>query len=172
MWDALCSHILECWIETGMGREGLLTLLPRKPNLLEEKEMCERVLLFLLSLPDSENHQGIKIPETQREAHAEAEHWDSDLPLSPAKLCCCSTLSCPGAIQRWTEGHWKPLRPIYQETQTALSRAESRRNALLQWSLGPHNWLRRWKHKSQYFSIKDGINYVLVSSGSDETTLW
>lgn len=75
-----------------MGREGLLTLLPRKPNLLEEKEMCERVLLFLLSLPDSENHQGIKIPETQHEAHAEAEHWDSDLPLSPAKLCCCSTV--------------------------------------------------------------------------------
>lgn len=42
-----------------MGREGLLTL-PREPNLLEEKKILERVSLFLLSLPDSKNYQGIK----------------------------------------------------------------------------------------------------------------
>lgn len=85
MWDAVCNHIQEYWIQTGMGR-GLLTLL-REPNLLEEKKILERVSLFLLSLPDSKNYQGIKIPKTQCETRVKAEHWDSHLPLSVAKLC-------------------------------------------------------------------------------------
>lgn len=150
MWDAVCNHIQEYWIQTRMGREGLLTLL-REPNLAEEKKILERVSLFLLSLPDSKNYQGIKIPKTQRESHVKAEHWDSHLPLSVAQLCCCFIVQSWGAQvhsragQRDTESLSDQSA---RRTQTALSRAESRRNALLQWSLGSHNCLRRWKHKS------------------------